>query len=92
MPLVYARQSINSVCYPSDVDGLTRYPTPVFLDADYSPEAIAVRWQGYFAGPTGFPHGEQSHFRLYLPYHAYVLTCVCSNSVPPYASVWASSV
>jgi len=51
-----SRQEIEQYGIMRDVDGLTRYPTPVFLDADYSPEAIAVRWQGYFAGPTGFPH------------------------------------
>jgi hypothetical protein len=42
----------------SEIPGLERYHSPVFLDEDYSPAAIAVRWQGYFAGPTGFPHGE----------------------------------
>jgi hypothetical protein len=42
----------------SEIDGLARHASPVFLDSDYSPAALAVRWQGYFAGPSGFPNGK----------------------------------
>ncbi|RCI06750.1 hypothetical protein CU098_013880, partial [Rhizopus stolonifer] len=37
------------------VKGLTHYPSAMFTKADYSPEALATRWKGYFEGPTGFP-------------------------------------
>ncbi|KAJ8658268.1 hypothetical protein O0I10_005951 [Lichtheimia ornata] len=39
----------------ADVPGLTRYPSAIFSEADYSPAALASRWQGYFEGATGFP-------------------------------------
>ncbi|KAL1928938.1 hypothetical protein VTP01DRAFT_1997 [Rhizomucor pusillus] len=39
----------------SPIDGVTRYPSAVFSKTDYSPTALASRWQGYFEGPTGFP-------------------------------------
>lgn len=42
----------------SDVPGLTRYPSAIFSEADYSPAALASRWQGYFEGATGFPKGR----------------------------------
>ncbi|CAO3697611.1 unnamed protein product [Rhizopus stolonifer] len=37
------------------VKGLIHYPSAMFTKADYSPEALATRWKGYFEGPTGFP-------------------------------------
>ncbi|EIE79358.1 hypothetical protein RO3G_04063 [Rhizopus delemar RA 99-880] len=37
------------------IDGLTHYPSAMFTKADYSPEALATRWKGYFEGPYGFP-------------------------------------
>lgn len=37
------------------VNGLTRYPSAMFTEADYSPAALATRWKGYFEGATGFP-------------------------------------
>lgn len=39
----------------SDIAGLTRYPSAMFTQADYSPAALATRWKGYFEGATGFP-------------------------------------
>ncbi|KAI8142398.1 tyrosine phosphatase family-domain-containing protein [Fennellomyces sp. T-0311] len=38
-----------------EIEGLTRYPSAVFSKDDYSPAALATRWQGYFEGATGFP-------------------------------------
>ncbi|KAG0169805.1 hypothetical protein DFQ28_002856 [Apophysomyces sp. BC1034] len=38
-----------------DIPGLTRHHTAVFSKTDYSPAALAMRWKGYFEGPTGFP-------------------------------------
>ncbi|GAA5814842.1 hypothetical protein MFLAVUS_008345 [Mucor flavus] len=38
-----------------DIAGLTRYPSAMFTQADYSPAALATRWKGYFEGATGFP-------------------------------------
>ncbi|KAI7849686.1 protein-tyrosine phosphatase-like protein [Circinella umbellata] len=38
-----------------EIPGLTRYPSAVFSKDDYSPAALATRWQGYFEGATGFP-------------------------------------
>ncbi|CAO0802452.1 unnamed protein product [Mucor circinelloides] len=37
------------------IKGLTRYPSAMFTEADYSPAALATRWKGYFEGATGFP-------------------------------------
>ncbi|CAO3644320.1 unnamed protein product [Cunninghamella blakesleeana] len=37
------------------IQGLTRYPSAMFTEADYSPAALASRWKGYFEGPLGFP-------------------------------------
>ncbi|KAI7888308.1 tyrosine phosphatase family-domain-containing protein [Mucor mucedo] len=38
-----------------DIDGIKRYPSAMFTQADYSPAALAIRWKGYFEGPYGFP-------------------------------------
>ncbi|CAO3689494.1 unnamed protein product [Umbelopsis ramanniana] len=53
-------QEIDQYGVMREIPGLERYHSPVFLDEDYSPAAIAVRWQGYFAGPTGFPHAYRT--------------------------------
>ncbi|ORY96867.1 tyrosine phosphatase family-domain-containing protein [Syncephalastrum racemosum] len=37
------------------IEGLKRFPSAMFTKADYSPAALASRWQGYFEGPAGFP-------------------------------------
>lgn len=58
---------------PSDVPGLTRYPSAIFSEADYSPAALASRWQGYFEGATGFPKG-----RFYLD-HTIAVLCVLTG-------------
>ncbi|KAI8331589.1 tyrosine phosphatase family-domain-containing protein [Chlamydoabsidia padenii] len=46
---------IESQGLTPEIPRLTRYPSAVFSEADYSPEALATRWQGYFEGPLGFP-------------------------------------
>jgi hypothetical protein len=43
----------------SAIDGLTRFPSAMFTEADYSPAALAERWQGYFEGAAGFPKGKK---------------------------------
>ena len=47
----------------SEIPGLTRYPSAVFSKDDYSPAALATRWQGYFEGATGFPKGKNKQSR-----------------------------
>ncbi|KAG1488948.1 hypothetical protein G6F54_011792 [Rhizopus delemar] len=42
------------------IDGLTHYPSAMFTKADYSPEALATRWKGYFEGPYGFPKNHST--------------------------------
>ncbi|KAI9317668.1 protein-tyrosine phosphatase-like protein [Dichotomocladium elegans] len=39
----------------ANIPCLTRYPSAVFSKDDYSPAALASRWQGYFEGANGFP-------------------------------------
>ncbi|KAI7869863.1 protein-tyrosine phosphatase-like protein [Spinellus fusiger] len=37
------------------IQGIIRVPSAMFTRDDYSPAALAVRWKGYFEGPSGFP-------------------------------------
>ena len=46
------------------MEGITRYPSAVFSKDDYSPAALATRWQGYFEGATGFPKGKSDSLGL----------------------------
>ncbi|ORX61357.1 hypothetical protein DM01DRAFT_1361255 [Hesseltinella vesiculosa] len=37
-----------------DIPGLVKHRSPIFSKEDYSPAALATRWQGYFEGEKGF--------------------------------------
>ncbi|CAO3674778.1 unnamed protein product [Umbelopsis vinacea] len=79
-----SRQEIEQYGIMREIPGLTRQATPVFLDADYSPEAIAVRWQGYFAGPTGFPHAYRHMLQSGPQVFAGIFKYLISNPRSPF--------
>ncbi|GAB1312382.1 Protein-tyrosine phosphatase-like protein (Fragment) [Madurella fahalii] len=74
---------------PKEWPGATRIFVPVFLDKDYSPEALALRFRNYSDGPEGFVRAysailaaaaEQDH--PYAPFRT-ILEHLASQTTPP---------
>ncbi|KAI8974714.1 tyrosine phosphatase family-domain-containing protein [Pilobolus umbonatus] len=62
-----------------EISDLTRYPSAMFTKADYSPEALAYRWQGYFEGATGFPKVYKVILEKGAPYYRNIFIHLIEN-------------
>ncbi|KAK4683004.1 hypothetical protein QC764_121230 [Podospora pseudoanserina] len=74
---------------PREWEGARRVPTPVFLDKDYSPEALALRLRNYSVGTEGFVRayasilsGAISPDNAYRPFQT-ILEHLASDPNPP---------
>ncbi|KAH7032706.1 tyrosine phosphatase family-domain-containing protein [Microdochium trichocladiopsis] len=63
---------------PREWEGAERIFAPVFLDQDYSPEAVALRFRSYASGPEGFKAAYMSILRA---------ASAPENTKQPYASI-----
>ncbi|KXJ92579.1 tyrosine phosphatase [Microdochium bolleyi] len=63
---------------PKEWEGAERIFAPVFLDQDYSPEAVALRFQSYASGPEGFKAAYMSILRA---------ASAADNERQPYKSI-----
>ncbi|KAI7902353.1 tyrosine phosphatase family-domain-containing protein [Cokeromyces recurvatus] len=62
-----------------DIEGITHYPSAMFTKADYSPQALATRWKGYFEGPYGFPKVYSIILEKGAPYYRNILIHLIEN-------------
>jgi len=65
---------------PTTWEGAERIFAPVFLDEDYSPEAVAMRFRSYASGPEGFKAAYMTILRA---------ASAPDNTRAPYASILA---
>ncbi|KAL2255637.1 hypothetical protein VTK26DRAFT_2972 [Humicola hyalothermophila] len=84
-----ARAGGDQAAAPRAWDGATRVFVPVFLDKDYSPEALALRFRNYSDGPEGFVRAYSAILAAAAePEHPYapfrtVLEHLASPTTPP---------
>ncbi|KAI9671228.1 MAG: hypothetical protein M1829_004635 [Trizodia sp. TS-e1964] len=65
----------------ADIDGVQRVYTPVFINQDYSPEAVAQRYNNYAA--SNGPEGYKAAYRQILAQGAPAFRTILQHLLPP---------
>ncbi|RUS15872.1 protein-tyrosine phosphatase-like protein [Endogone sp. FLAS-F59071] len=68
---------------PRAITGITRIAVPIFSEVDYSPEALAFRWENYFGGADGFAKVYQTILSNAPPHFSVIFRHMLRNPQSP---------